>query len=269
LEQEPLFKRSYMTHWGIYSTGGPGLDYTYTFPPGTATSKTLADGAPITYTYLYDYTKAPYNYGYKYTYTSTQSGTATYRSIPGGAKFYNGASITGPLPLLTADHDPTNYYSGSGYVSYMMNADVFEQNIAVHTMGDGSSNTVLIGEGFSNCYGSSGGYRYAMYNPTQPSYGYSYSYSYEYTNGTRYDYAYNYSYTYLPRFGRTAGKTFQIRPTTYECDGNLLQGLSSGSVQILLGDASIRGVSQGMSTSTWHAAMTPSGNDQLGSDWAN
>jgi hypothetical protein len=119
------------------------------------------------------------------------------------------------------------------------------------------------------CTGGGTGYRYAQYNPTNPGYSYSSSYSYEYTSGVTSGGSYSYSYSYVPRFSKVAGKTFQVRPTTATCDGALPQGLSSGAIQVLLGDSSVRGLVEGMSVSTWHAALTPNAGDTMGSDWGN
>src|SRR5262245_41940186 len=150
-----------------------------------------------------------------------------------------------------------------------MNGEVFTSPTAIEKMSDGSSNTVMVAEGYAQCYGGGTGYRYAQWNPSYPDYGYTYSYAYEYTNGTKYNYNYGYNYSYSPRFGKVAGKTFQVRPSTSTCDGTLPQGLSAGSMQILLADGSVRGVTDGMTSSTWGAALTPSSGDIMGSDWGN
>jgi hypothetical protein len=158
---------------------------------------------------------------------------------------------------------------------------VFDANLAIQQISDGSSNTVLVTEGYATCYGGNGGgnggyfYRYAYW----PGYyydGYSYSSSYSYhwtgsyytSNGIKdSSYSYSYGFTYTPKFSPVAGKTFQVQPPNYQCDGSLPQGLSSGGLMVLLGDGSVRSVGANISPTTWHAALTPTGGDVLGSDW--
>jgi hypothetical protein len=41
----------------------------------------------------------------------------------------------------------------------------------------------------------------------------------------------------------------------------------TAGINVGLGDGSVRFVSQGVSPNTWWSAMTPAGNEVLGSDW--
>ncbi|HEV3236122.1 MAG TPA: H-X9-DG-CTERM domain-containing protein, partial [Gemmataceae bacterium] len=43
--------------------------------------------------------------------------------------------------------------------------------------------------------------------------------------------------------------------------------LHTGTMNVALGDGSVRGLSTGMSGVTWWAACTPAGGEVLGSDW--
>jgi hypothetical protein len=160
-------------------------------------------------------------------------------------------------------------------VSYLANGEVFDKpGIKIQTITDGSSNTILMAEGYNDCssYNYSGstyvyGYRYSYYNA---SYSYVYNYSYKYTSGS-YSFSEIIAENYgAPRFGLVAGQTFQEQPSigSYsQCNPALPQSFGAGAIQVLLGDGSVRGVTTGVSASTWQAAVTPTAGDVLGSDW--
>jgi len=248
IEQGNLYKQSYQTrYWGYIS--GPASSQTYNY------------SYPGYYTLVYSY-----NYSSGYPQYSYFGGT--------GATAYWADAVSSTVPIYQAPNDPSLTSSGSGaYVSYLTNGQVFDQNgIKIQTIADGSSNTILVAEGYANCYGYSGS-RYAAYNLT---YSYSYTYSYsltwapQYASYGNYSYSYSYnSYPSLPTFYLVAGKTFQEQPSYggYQCDSSLPQSFSSGSIQVLLGDGSVRGVTTGVSATTWNAALTPNGGEVLGNDW--
>jgi hypothetical protein len=260
-----------------YFGGGPGTEYRVTFPPYSQTTRQLADGAPTVYIYEYDYTKSPYNYGYKYTNTTTYTNFPTATDVT-GVNAYWSQRVSAPVAAFKASHDPSGYSDGGTTVSYLYNADVFDQaGLTIQNISDGSSNTVLMAEGYSYCYGYDAnwnyGYRYATYNPSRGDYSYSYSYSYEYTNGSKYSYTGGYTYNNTPSFRQVAGKTFQTRPSpnayygANSCDASVPQGLSSGVLMALLGDGSVKSVSAGISPSTWGGALSPNGGEVLGNGW--
>src|SRR5262249_33308846 len=171
--------------------------------------------------------------------------------------------------MYVAPNDPSAY-TGYGYCSYLLNTAVFDANLAVQQISDGTSNTVLVAEGYASCYGytyTSNPYKYIYSSRYSywPGYYYDYTYSsvshYDWTGtyyiaiyGPTYDYTYSYSY-YTPKFSPT-GKTFQVKPSTSQCDGTVPQGLSSGVLMALLGDASVKGCGSNMSGTTWSAALT-------------
>ena len=229
--------------------------------------------APYSYTITYDYTGYSWG-GYIYTYSISSQSYPTYRSAPSGARAYWADASYSPVKTYIAPHDPSNYGDGP-YTSYLLNGEVFDKDISISTISDGTSNTVLLAEGFMYCYGynASGqyGYRYGSWNTTTGGYSYSYSISYKYPNDPSRDYSYSYTYnsSNTPKFNVVAGKTFQVRPSTgkSECDASLPQGLASGSLQILLADGSVRGVAQGVKDTSWVAALTPTGGEVPGNDW--
>jgi hypothetical protein len=275
VEQEALYKSSDTTQYYVYHTTGNGSEIRYTFPPGSQTTTNLGPGQPTRYIYRYDYTQAPYNYGYIYENTTTYSAYPTSTYVPSGVRAYWGyALISQPVKLFTALNDPTSYDT-YGYCSFVLNAAVFDLRPAINKITDGTSNTVLVAEAYSSCYGTAvanqaTAYRYGYwpgYYYDDYSYTYAYSYTYPANPAANQSYGGGYSYKYNPSISPVAGKTFQVRPTVAQCDGSVPQGLSSGGCQVLLGDGSIRNLAMGMTPTTWNAALSPMGGETLGNDW--
>jgi prepilin-type N-terminal cleavage/methylation domain-containing protein len=223
-------------------------------------------------------------YGYTYSYTFSYSSQPTFQRLNPAVQAYWGSytMFQQPLKVFMAPHDPSLTTETYGYSSYLLNTAVFDNTFAIQTISDGSSNTVLVAEGYSQCYsyGFTGNnntdYNYSSRFSYWAGYLYDYSYTanytYNYTGSyyvnlgySRQSYTYNYSY-YSPKFTPVAGKTFQIRPAIQQCDGSLPQGFS-GSLQVLLGDASVKSVASGVSAATWGGALTPTGGEVLGGDW--
>jgi prepilin-type N-terminal cleavage/methylation domain-containing protein len=246
LEQGNLLNQSYSTQ---YSVPGP------------------------TQTYSYSYSGNGYSYSYTDSYPS-------YQYVPGGVQAYWDYSVYSPVKVFMAPHDPS-LYPQSTYVSYLMNDTVFGHSGNLLSITDGTSNTILIAEGYASCY---------SYTSTSNGSGYTYNYSSRYSQyNAYYDASSTYSYTYsspgynysynstsgsgVPKFNIVAGQTFQVRPPlnpnsgTTGCNGAIPQGLASGGIQVLLGDGSVRSCSSGVSAPTWEAALTPAQGDILGPDW--
>jgi prepilin-type N-terminal cleavage/methylation domain-containing protein len=198
----------------------------------------------------------------------------------------------GSIPLITAPNDPSARNSLG--MSYLANAETMTGSISVEQITDGSSNTILFAEGYSYCMGDTGG---PTPNTQVMRWGYLNIDSYElqsisnppsfisigpifqrdqghYTQG---QYVWNgSSWAYQP--GQFIGPmTFQSKPPTGSswpplpgamyCYSGVPQSLASGSIQVLLGDGSVQSVSNGVSLTTWQAAITPNGGEVLGSDW--
>ena len=216
----------------------------------------------------YSYSSPTFSYTYSYSYP-----TQVYVGKQGVIAYW-GPLATTPVKIFTAPSDPSLYSQASTYATYLLNDAVFSKNLTIQSITDGSSNTMLIDEGYASCYSYSykstgSGYtynytsRYGMWNQ-----GYDYSYLFSETiNYPGYTYQITESFSYIPKFNLVAGKTFQARPTPSQCDGSIPQGLSSGGIQVLLGDGSVKMVSSGVSNSTWAAAITPQGGEVLGGDW--
>ncbi len=137
--------------------------------------------------------------------------------------------------------------------SYPSNAYVFQTNGTVGgvdtntgtsskgnlvtLMADGTSNTVVFGEGYALCQG---------YNRL--------AFESNWQNNAQFASFYT---TALP----------QIRPAANACNQALLQGHASGTILVGLGDGSVRGVSAGVSQTTWQAVLLPNDGVPPGSDW--
>jgi prepilin-type N-terminal cleavage/methylation domain-containing protein len=65
------------------------------------------------------------------------------------------------------------------------------------------------------------------------------------------------------------GSRFQVRPTPFlgNCDPTRASTSHPGGILVGLVDGSVRTLSPGMSGATWWSALTPSGDEVLGSDW--
>jgi prepilin-type N-terminal cleavage/methylation domain-containing protein len=230
------------------------------------TTQYWVPGTPVTYSY--SYSGPNFSYSYSDTYTPLNY-------VPGGVQAYWDSVIFTPVKIFVSNNDPSLFGTYGTPASYLVNDAVFGQNLTIPTITDGSSNTVLMAEGYSNCSSftstsSNGSYTYtssSRYSQWNAAYDFSDSGSDSYSY-PGYSYSSTYSYNSgVPKFAPVAGKTFQTKPSMNQCDGTVPQGLAVGSMLVLLGDGSVRGVAQGMTTATWAAALTPSAGDLLGPDW--
>ena len=64
-----------------------------------------------------------------------------------------------------------------------------------------------------------------------------------------------------------AGNMFQIQPTIANCNYQVASSHHAGVLQTVLGDGSVRGVTQGMNPNTWWMALVPDDGLPLPSDW--
>ena len=65
--------------------------------------------------------------------------------------------------------------------------------------------------------------------------------------------------------GFTGGYSVSVTPSL--CDPTQTQSAHTGVMQCALADGSVKGVTKGVSLTTWVAACTPNQTDQLGPDW--
>jgi len=128
---------------------------------------------------------------------------------------------------------------------------------------DGTANTVMFAERFKNCSPSSGGCTLPAWawNTirnggdawSSPTFGAQQDNIGQMNQGGA---QFNYN-----------GVAFQAGPASSQCNWYVTQGGHTGSMQVALGDGSVRGVSSGMSVGTWTIACFPNDGAVLGSDW--
>jgi prepilin-type N-terminal cleavage/methylation domain-containing protein/prepilin-type processing-associated H-X9-DG protein len=104
---------------------------------------------------------------------------------------------------------------------------------------DGTSSTVLFGEGYQNC-DSIG--RIALYSWFYHSFG-------------------------LDWYNQADTLMFQDRPLVKDCDNWRAQSGHRGGMNVALADGSVRGVHGGLSQTTWTNALLPADGNVLGNDW--
>jgi prepilin-type N-terminal cleavage/methylation domain-containing protein/prepilin-type processing-associated H-X9-DG protein len=166
--------------------------------------------------------------------------------------------------LYTCPADPTmpdnTVYVAGGHsiavMSYTANGVVWPNpNTGVSpklqtTFLDGTSNTALYFEQYSVCTSAGTTYGQSAWGITANQ------------NGATYDIS-----LYNPAMAGITQPVFQSQPLPTNCNTALTQSPHTGVMNILMADASVHQVSNGLSVQTWKAILTPAGGDQLLSDW--
>jgi len=201
----------------------------------------------------------------------------------GGDSMNVGGTVV-PIYLCPSDPSVQNAgsYGGCGVMNgpniqrdnfaacnYAANAMVFEPRgtrpIEV-AMPDGTSNVVAFAERYKNCSpdGAHGGgctlpawawntLRNGGDCWTSPTFGGNEDGIYQLNcDGARFSYS---------------GVGFQAGPSAQACNWYVTQGGHSGSMQVALGDGSVRGVYSSITVNTWVAACRPNDGATLGSNW--
>jgi prepilin-type N-terminal cleavage/methylation domain-containing protein len=122
------------------------------------------------------------------------------------------------------------------------------------TFRDGTSNTIIFVERYGWCDADQS--RNAVWGIGTDAANNSAYWNFPYTQ--------NSNGTWTP-----VGPLPQIAPSNTQCSGQTANGPHDGTIQVCLGDGSVRGVSQGISVATWSAALTPAFGDLLGNDWGD
>jgi len=153
---------------------------------------------------------------------------------------------------------------GAASTDYAANLQVFDPrgpgNLQT-SMPDGTSNTVNWTERYKVCAPTWGGYTgagWAIY-PNFPGVGHGWDTP---VIGWR-----DMGVGYDPSFAGGRSYPFQIAPAVNNCDWYVAQTGHSGSLQVGMGDGSARGVTSGVSQTTWTNAGKPNDGQTLGSDW--
>jgi hypothetical protein len=161
---------------------------------------------------------------------------------------------------------------GWGGASYSGNIWVFDPSAPrpiTTAMPDGTSNQVILAERYLNCAnngnGVAWGFIYPFSSPDRTSAMYGcWTWAESTTNGGNFPAAI--VSTRCPDYNQ-GGVGFQVLPTIANCQSNALQGCHPGAMQVGMGDGSVRGVTQNISTSIWQKANYPKDGQVLPNDW--
>jgi hypothetical protein len=194
---------------------------------------------------------------------------------------------TSTVKTYVATNDPSLFGITGPITCFIANSEVFTGGMKLENISDGTSNTLFFAEGYSNCNASGdppvAWYRSGSWNMLPEwtwfipasALGYTSTY-FGPTFGlwkTPYQPAPTTNYNVFPFVTTTPPLMqpypFQVRPNPNNntCEPLVPQGLSSGGLQVLLGDGSVRMCNPNISLTTWQAAQTPTAGDVLGSDW--
>jgi prepilin-type N-terminal cleavage/methylation domain-containing protein len=126
---------------------------------------------------------------------------------------------------------------------------------------DGSSNTLMFVEQYSQHRGAASGGNLWAYPGIDWSWQWTPVFANRRTHGTG-------TFTIQPNNQtKTIYGTPQIKPTVAQADKRLPQTAHTSTIQCLLGDGSVRGVSASVTPVTWQNAILPDDGNPLGSDW--
>jgi len=200
------------------------------------------------------------------------------KAVGSGAGWNNGVATT-VVPLYICPSDPTtttgltttgasgwaacsyapvwwveNYSQWTSQPSTGQWVSVPAYNIG--NIPDGSSNTIVVVERYGS-FPAYGWFHAAFYPTSNANWGGSpYGSSYGYWNAGWYQYNIAYQY-YLPQISVSKNNAHPYYPNSAH----------TGSMQTLLMDGHVKGVTASVGQATWNYACTPDDNQTLGSDW--
>ena len=160
-------------------------------------------------------------------------------------------------------------YAPTSYASNLMVFAPTGTGSLINSMTDGLTNVPMFVERFKDCSPSFGGVTQPAWalHPSMighgwdsPSFGWR-----EYTPSRGWDPGFS---TAASGLGNGQGTfPFQVGPRPAACNWGVAQSAHTGTMQIGLGDGSVKGVSASMSVNTWTNACRPNDGTVLGSDW--
>jgi len=267
-----------------------GYPYTYPYGDGTETGSYLFQLLPfieqdpmfkasygqLEYAYSFNETINGQNYNYNYSYA--------YPGVNG----YQAHRVKGKIKTYVSPYDPTTTGIDSP-ASYMANYSVLQYYMNLSKITDGTSNTIMVAEGYTNC-GQTYNYNYNFGGFTETineaftfarvwnydPFAYSFTFTENYSSTPT---SFNLTltetgisppyYSYYGTYDSNTGQyiPFQVKPPPGKCDPYGAQAASFAGLVVALADGSVRTVSPGVSLATWRAAGTAQSGDILGSDW--
>jgi prepilin-type N-terminal cleavage/methylation domain-containing protein/prepilin-type processing-associated H-X9-DG protein len=192
----------------------------------------------------------------------------TISSLGSGNNGNPAAGFASPIKMLCCPSDPTqfsNIWNGWGSTSYAANVMVFVPppngpGSLVASMPNGTSNTVIFGERYKLCQPSSGGHTDPVWAAT----------TYSSPNGLWAVAGFgwttsNLAPSYYPDWNQTI--PFQTAPSPSACNWYVLQGGHSNTMNVGLGDGSVRPVASAISIASWAAVCNTASGMMPGPDW--
>jgi prepilin-type N-terminal cleavage/methylation domain-containing protein len=176
------------------------------------------------------------------------------------------ANVYGGCGVMQGDAIQRNGFGSSNYAANVMVFEPRGTKPLETSMPDGTSNTVMFAERFRNCSpdpAHGGGCTLPAWawntirnggDPwSSPTFGAQNDGIWNMNAGGA-----EYSY---------GGIGFQAGPSAQSCNWYVTQAGHTGNMMVGLGDGSVRGVSSGVSVTTWQNACNPGDGAVLGSDW--
>ena len=194
---------------------------------------------------------------YSYTY-----GSYSY-SYPYGFKGYSAGRAKGVVKTLVAPHDASITPDLEAPVSYVWNNQISSW-LTMPKVSDGTSNTILVGEGHAKCQQTTD-YGWAVYINGRHGWNFD-GLTYTYSTSSPYTYDSSPSIYFGPVWTPTGQITFQVQPKAGECNSQAAQSHSAGVIQVAMIDGSVRGIASSVAQGTWQGLGSPQGGEVLG-EW--
>ena len=166
------------------------------------------------------------------------------------------------MDVITARQWGTSSYGGNYLAFGIVNSlfqSVSDQGAATlqASFPDGTSNTILYAEKYAVCNLNANEQRANLWDWWQ------------YPVGNTPGNDYRPVFAFDTNAGDNVGPTsiFQERPAAGSCDPSRAATAHPGGMVVALADGSVRTLAASMSGTTWWAAVTPAGGENLGTDW--
>jgi hypothetical protein len=140
-----------------------------------------------------------------------------------------------------ANHDAFHNPNDGGWMSnWHVGKDSYTAKLGTsHT--DGTSNTIGVAEAYAHCGGQGTLWAHETVTP-------------------------DWHAMFNDWNARGAASKFQVQPTTAQCNKYIPQTGHNAGIQVMLMDASVRGLNASMDPNVWAAGLTPQGNEPVNLD---